>query len=446
MSFLKHLPLPRWHNSTPGDDNGYGMSRVAAIKRSFSALDRLMSRFSNWLIDWTPVTLVVTYYIVSTAIYVFCSYQQITVFYFFYMCTNFYIAMTCVVEAFLAMTPIREARKEAFRIEGNGRRFPTPDEELPMLDLIIVAYLPNEKDIVKDQLHYALDELVYPRNRIRVNLLYNSPMPIEPLETELHAMTKQYHVLRVVKVPNSKSKADNLNHFLTLNTNAEIISIFDCDHFPHPHNPRWAAERFVADPTVDIVQGRCVVYNTDESFYAKMIAIEFDKIYATSHPGRSRMYGFGLFCGSNGYWRAGVLRQIKMDGSMLTEDIDSGLRAYAQNKKAVHDLNVISYEMAPNHFAAFWNQRLRWAQGWTQASYRHMPLVWNQPPSGRRGLDQRFGVLSLLLIREISYYLVTQHTCLIISFIITHFPKSSSQLVDLIFFQYPMATWFLFST
>lgn len=70
------------------------------------------------------------------------------------------------------------------------------------------------------------------------------------------------------------------------------------------------------------------MYNTNESFQAKMIAIEFDKIYAVSHPGRSRLFGFGLFCGSNGYWRADLLRAHKMNGDMLTEDIDSALRAY----------------------------------------------------------------------------------------------------------------------
>lgn len=59
-----------------------------------------------------------------------------------------------------------------------------------------------------------------------------------------------------------------------------------------------------------------------------MIAIEFDKVYAVSHPGRSRLFGFGLFCGSNGYWRADLLRAHKMHGDMLTEDIDSALRAY----------------------------------------------------------------------------------------------------------------------
>lgn len=116
------------------------------------------------------------------------------------------------------------------------------------------------------------------------------------------------------------------------------------------------------------MQGRCIVYNTNESFLARMIAIEFDKIYAIAHPGRSRMFGFGLFCGSNGWWRTDVICKLKMHGHMLTEDIDSALRAYGSGKKAVHDMNVVSYEMAPNTFGAFWKQRMRWTQGKLQYS------------------------------------------------------------------------------
>lgn len=288
---------------------------------------------------------------------------------------------------------------------------------------------------------------IAPESRPKTNSdSYNTPKPIEPLETELFEMQKKYRELRVVKVPGSKSKADNLNHFFTLDTGADVIGIFDCDHFPHPHNPRWAAERFLADRSVDIVQGRCVVYNTRESFWTRMIAIEFDKIYAVSHPGRSRLFGFGLFCGSNGYWKADLLRAHKMHGEMLTEDIDSALRAYGEGKNAVHDMNVLSYEMAPTNFQAFWKQRMRWAQGWTQASIKHMPLIWTSPPGAKRKINERFGILSLLLIREVSYYLVTQHTCLLLSFIITGWPSNPVELVQLIFFRYPMAEWFLFAT
>jgi cellulose synthase/poly-beta-1,6-N-acetylglucosamine synthase-like glycosyltransferase len=130
-------------------------------------------------------------------------------------------------------------------------------------------------------------------------------------------------------------------------------------------------------------------------------------------------------------------------------------------------MNVISYEMAPNTFAAFWKQRMRWTQGkhqpshrtsimtsptlthftgWTQASIRHLPLIWNQPPTGKRNFTERTGIFSLLVTRELSFYLVSQHTCLLISFLITNFPHNGSELARLVFFQYPMAEWFLFTT
>jgi cellulose synthase/poly-beta-1,6-N-acetylglucosamine synthase-like glycosyltransferase len=291
--------------------------------------------------------------------------------------------------------------------------------------LIIVAYLPNERDIIMDRVNYLCTKIVYPIDRIRVNCVYNTPIPIAPLETELLELQEKYSQLRVIKVPDSKSKADNLNYFFTLDTGADVIAIFDADHYPHPHNPRWAAERFMADTDVGIVQGRCVIYNSRDSWLTRLIAIEFDKIYAVSHPGRAIMMDFGLFCGksallvtngthtdiligSNGYWRAELLKKHGMHGEMLTEDIDSALRAVQKNVKAVHEINAVSYELAPSEFQGFWKQRLRWAQGWAQASLVHMPMVWGKPEHGTRSFTKRFGVFSLLAVREVSYYLITQ--------------------------------------
>lgn len=446
MSISKDVKSSTLSLSSSESFTPYAKSTSSATGRIIRALRDAILRSSDWLIEWTPFTLMIAYYASSTAIYCFCPQTYIKIFYFFFMCTNFYIAACSVIEAFLGISPVREARAAAIKAQHKGGKFPTPDEKLPIMDLIIVAYLPNEKDIVKDQVMYALEELVYPRDKLRINLVYNTPRAIEPLESELAEMGKLYPQLRVIKVSNSKSKADNLNHFFTLDTGADFIGIFDCDHFPHPHNPRWAAERFLSDKKVDIVQGRCVVYNTGDAVVCKMIALEFDKIYAVSHPGRSRLYGFGLFCGSNGYWRADLLKAHKMDGSMLTEDIDSALRAYGEGKNAVHDMNVISYEMAPRTWNAFWKQRMRWAQGWTQASIRHMPLLWTNPPDGKRKWNARFGILSLLFVRELSYYLVSQHTCLLLSFVIADWPRNPVDLVHLIFFRYPMAEWFFFAT
>ncbi|KAJ4361760.1 hypothetical protein N0V83_010700 [Neocucurbitaria cava] len=359
-----------------------------------------------------------------------CSEKMIEVLWYVYMLTNTYVSMVTVAEAVLSISVTREARNRVNKVAGNdfkpgAQPWPTPDDRLPILDLIIVAYLPNERDIIMDRVNYLCTKVVYPVDRIRINCVYNTPIAIEPLETELVDLQEKYSQLRVIKVPGSKSKADNLNYFFTLNTGADVIAIFDADHYPHPHNPRWCAERFMADESIGIVQGRCVIYNSRDSWLTRLIAIEFDKIYAVSHPGRAIMMDFGLFCGkkttkefnylvitwvagSNGYWRAELLKQHRMHGHMLTEDIDSALRAVKKNVKAVHEINAVSYELAPSEFQGFWKQRLRWAQGWAQASLVHMPMVWDQPEQGTRGLAKRFGVFSLLAVRETSYYLITQ--------------------------------------
>ena len=407
----------------------------------------LLEKTSTFISDWTPFGLVASYYIFSVCLYMYCSEGLIAIFWFIYMCTNFYIAGTTVLEAFFSISPCREARQIVTQAQEKDWLFPTPHKNLPILDLIIVAYLPNEQDIIMDRAIYALEQLDYPREKIRINILYNTPKSIEPLETQLHQLPLQYSNVRIIKVPNSTSKADNLNYFFTLDTGSDIIAIYDCDHYPHPNAPRWAAERFVADPEADIVQGRCIVFNAADTFMTSMIAVEFDKIYAVSHPGRSTMWGFGLFCGSNGYWRTSLLREMKMDESMLTEDIDSALRAFSRGCKTVHDLNVTSYELAPTTVGAFWKQRLRWAQGWAQASARHMKMVFNRvhdplrEEHNKRSFTARFGVLSLLLIRESSYYLVTQYTCLVVSFLITKFPSSGAELWKLVYFQYPISQW-----
>ena len=61
--------------------------------------------------------------------------------------------------------------------------------------------------------------------------------------------------------------------------------------------------------------------------FSGLIAVEFEDMYNVGHEGRSNLFDLGIFGGSNGLWRAEVLQQIRMDGDMLTEDIDSSFRA-----------------------------------------------------------------------------------------------------------------------
>ena len=90
-----------------------------------------------------------------------------------------------------------------------------------------------------------------------------------------------------------------------------------------------------------------MVRNGDASWVARTVAVEFESIYAVSHPGRARLHGFGIFGGSNGYWRTDLLRRIRMHGFMLTEDIDSSLRVVEAGGKIAVDPALVSRELAP---------------------------------------------------------------------------------------------------
>lgn len=269
-----------------------------------------------------------------------------------------------------------------------------PDEPAlpyPSASAIIAAYLPNEAPIIEATIEAFL-RVQYPA-ALQVILAYNTPadMAIEERLQQIAAMHPNFIPMRI---RGSTSKAQNVNAALPHAT-GEFTAVFDADHQPDPDSFR-RAWRWLSHGA-DVVQGHCLIRNGDASWVAKMVAIEFEQIYAVNHPGRARLHGFGIFGGSNGYWRTELLRQLRMHGFMLTEDIDSSLRAVIGGRKIVSDPYLVSRELAPETMGALVKQRLRWAQGWFQISKK-----WTLPAlrSPRLNLQQKLGMLQLLVLRE----------------------------------------------
>jgi hypothetical protein len=170
-------------------------------------------RASNFIHEWTPFLLVATYFITSVFAYMLFPPKLTEIFWFIYNFTNFITAASTALEAFISPTPNRDARGMVAKAADEGWTFPTPDDQLLILDIVIVAYLPNEKDILMNRIHYAVEEIVYPNNKIRINIVYNTPVSIDPLETQMSEVSAKYSQLRIIKVENSTSKADNLKLF-----------------------------------------------------------------------------------------------------------------------------------------------------------------------------------------------------------------------------------------
>ncbi|MDP9466052.1 MAG: glycosyltransferase [Actinomycetota bacterium] len=294
------------------------------------------------------------------------------------------------VEGLLALDPVQPP--------------PSPQEldgtaEYPAATALVAAYLPNEAATVVETVEAFL-RVDYPGD-LQVVLAYNTPVDL-PVEAVLARIAERDPRLVLVRVPRSTSKAQNVNTAMAVVT-GEMTGVFDADHHPEPDSFR-RAWRWLADG-YDIVQGHPVIRNGDASWVARMVAVEFEMIYGVSHPGRAKLHGFGIFGGSNGYWRTELLRQTRFRGSMMTEDIDSALRVVEAGYRIGSDPFLITRELAPTTLSQLWNQRMRWAQGWFQVSLGHL----------RAGLSsrtltpqQKFGFLFLLGWREVYPWLSLQ--------------------------------------
>jgi cellulose synthase/poly-beta-1,6-N-acetylglucosamine synthase-like glycosyltransferase/predicted Zn-dependent protease len=272
-----------------------------------------------------------------------------------------------------------------------------PGSPFPPATVIIPAYLPNEADTIIETVNAFL-RLDYP-NTVQIIIAYNSPTHL-PVERELEAMaaSKEHagrFIIEPVRVAGSTSKAQNVNAVIG-RVRGRFVGIFDADHHPRPDSLqrawRWLSNGW------DVVQGRCSIRNGADSWVSRMVAIEFEQIYAVSHPGRGRLHGFGIFGGSNGFWRTAVLHQTRMRHAMLTEDIDSSIRAVEAGYKIASDRNLVSEELAPTSLSQLLNQRLRWAQGWFQVSLRRIIPALLSPEVSLR---QKLGLIHLLVWREL---------------------------------------------
>lgn len=122
----------------------------SSIVHSKSTTKRLVQWLSNgpgyfaneaasFIQEWTPFLLVLSYFVFSISLYMFCTERVIEMFWFLYLTTNFYIAGSTVLEALISVGPCRDARLAVQKAQEKNWVFPTPNHELVFLDLLIVS-------------------------------------------------------------------------------------------------------------------------------------------------------------------------------------------------------------------------------------------------------------------------------------------------------------------
>jgi cellulose synthase/poly-beta-1,6-N-acetylglucosamine synthase-like glycosyltransferase len=253
-----------------------------------------------------------------------------------------------------------------------GAKRPEPKRPVPRCSFLIAAYLPNEQAIILDTLRHILLNVQRPEDGLEVILTYNTPIDL-PIEEDLHSLAQTYPELRLLRVEGSRSKAENLNAALEIVT-GKVACVLDADHHPAP-DCFFRAWRWI-ERGYDVIQGRNIIRNHAQNLLTENIAIEFETLYGISHAAKSFITDSSIFGGSNGYWRTSVLKQIRFNPIMLTEDIDASMRTLLNGYRILHDRSIVTTELAPVDGQAFWFQRKRWAQGWLEVSLKYQRRVW----------------------------------------------------------------------
>lgn len=301
------------------------------------------------------------------------------------------------------------------------------------LGVILIGYLPNEIDILPKTLDYLHTKMNLDLCHLYLCLVINGSKNVDGekyqqfIEHIDSLRNKNPSIsLSFYDHPTSTSKCDNVNKGIEIlsSIGVKYIGMLDSDHFPHPACFDIIIKRFDQDDSPDIIQGRCSV-RRDSSFLSKIVAAEYDIMYCVSHMGSSIVRGFSFFCGSNGWWKSNVLKDIKMNKNCLVEDIDSSFRAVEKGYKIVYCRDAISTEEAPPSLSSWKKQRTRWAIGWAQC----LKHTWKMIKSKHTTLQQKIATIIILPVRELFNY-VSFHTLLVfVSFFVRCGNNCASQLM-----------------
>ncbi len=260
---------------------------------------------------------------------------------------------------------------------GSWGKVPIGDPRPLAFCAVIPAYLPNEYKILEPILkHYSTIINDMETSTLHVILVYNGKIDNQ---ANIIASLSMINIrITILENSNSGSKSENINFALDYikgqNLLYDVISLFDADHLPDP-NVFDLVSGIFSDPSVDVVQGRCAI-RFSSSLLSKLIAIEFSEIYSLFHNGGYIFRKYGIFGGTNGHWRYSTISEVRFDKDMLTEDIDATMRALEWGYNIVYSNSLVSYELSPPSISALYSQRLRWAQGWAEVTWRStVPLM-----------------------------------------------------------------------
>ncbi|MEM1023864.1 MAG: glycosyltransferase family 2 protein [Myxococcota bacterium] len=259
---------------------------------------------------------------------------------------------------------------------------PTPQVMTSKARPQVLVQLPlfNERTVA-ERLLQATDRLVWPRDRLRVQVLDDSTddtrLIVDRWAELLRARGLQIEVCR--RSGRDGYKAGALAHGLKAAPEEPFVAIFDADFIPGPDFLVRTMGAF-GDPEVGLVQARWTHLNRDESWLTRAQAVFLDGHFGVEHAGRQARGAPFNFNGTAGVWRRRAIEAAGgWSGDTITEDLDLSFRAQMVGARFVYAHGVETPAELPNSMSAFRTQQARWVRGSAQTARKLLPRIWRAP-------------------------------------------------------------------
>lgn len=248
----------------------------------------------------------------------------------------------------------------------------------PHVDVFIPTY--NEPMKVVKATVFAAMEMDWPKEKLHIHLLDDGR------REEFRLFAERVGINYIARPSNEHAKAGNLNYAMT-KTNAEFISIFDCDHIPTRSFLQMGMGWFLRDPKLALVQTPHHFYSADP--FERNLGVfrnapnEGELFYGVVQDGND-LWNATFFCGSCAIIRRAPLEQIGgIAVETVTEDAHTALKLQRLGYNSAYINLTQAAGLATESLSAHIGQRIRWARGMAQIfrldnPFRGKGLHWTQ--------------------------------------------------------------------
>jgi cellulose synthase/poly-beta-1,6-N-acetylglucosamine synthase-like glycosyltransferase len=259
----------------------------------------------------------------------------------------------------------------------NRRRAPQPLARFEQLPVVTVQ-LPLFNEIyVVERLLKSVSELVYPRDRLQIQVLDDSTDETRSLTNSCVARLRErgFDVELIHRLDRVGYKAGALETGLA-SARGDFVCILDADFVPQPDLLNETVH-FFTDPKVGMIQTRWGHLNRGYSLLTRVQAMFLDGHLLLEQVARSRSGRFFNFNGTAGLWRKSCIKESGgWQHDTLTEDLDLSYRAQLAGWRFIFLTDVVTPAELPVDMNGFKSQQHRWTKGSIQTCKKLLPRIW----------------------------------------------------------------------